>query len=106
MRWQFYRGAERSTYASGSELSGVLSLAFLTWLDGRDVNDISDTAGLAGFLAHHSDLSRRELAGLLGTFHFPFPTEDDEFDFRHKDEQIRIVREAPQAEAGVSQFGT
>jgi hypothetical protein len=80
----------------------VLSLAFLTWLDGRDVNEISDTAGLAGFLAHHSDLSRRELAGLLGTFHFPTPDRLDEFSFQYKNEQLRISREAALPESKTS----
>jgi hypothetical protein len=83
MRWGFSYDGEESTYAIGSDSASVLSLAFLTWLDGRDVNKIDDPSGLAGFLACHSDLSRRELAGLLGTFSFPTPSSETQFEFEY-----------------------
>jgi hypothetical protein len=93
MRWQFYCGSERSTYASGTASPSVLSLAFLTWLDGREVNKISRRDELAGFLANHSDLTRRELAGLLGTFYFDSSADESELHFKYENEPIRIVQE-------------
>lgn len=99
MEWRFQRAADRYGMASGSDSEAVLSLAFLGWLNGADVNEIDDPAGLAGFLSRHSDLTRRELAGLLGTFEFPAPESRTALEFEYAGETVRVERVATDTEA-------
>lgn len=91
-RWEFWRDEHHYSMARGKNSDAVLALAFLNWLDGRDVSEINKPSALAGFLAAHSDLSRRELAGLLGTFRFE-PPSGTELEFSYQGERIWIDRD-------------
>lgn len=96
--WYFFAPGEGWTraYACGHESSGSsLSLAFLTWLEGLDVDRIKNTSALAGFLVSHSDLSRREIMGLLGTHEIVLPEHDRLFIVRLEDTSIVLSRGIP-----------
>jgi hypothetical protein len=93
MRWEFVHDSTRAAYASGTDSPSVLELAFLTWLDGRDVRNISNPGSLAAFLAHYSTLTHRQLAGLLGSVGMAPVRHATEFNFRYQDEPVTLSRQ-------------
>lgn len=93
--WRFdHLDAENvHTMAAGDDSAHVLALVFLRWMDKRPLGELESPGRLAGFLVAYSNLSRREVAGLLGTLKRASVPDGYDLTFELGGDRVRVHRE-------------
>lgn len=93
--WRFDHLNADDVYAmaSGDDSAHVLTLVFLRWMDERPMRNLANPGRLAGFLVAHSELSPREVAGLLGTLKRAAVPDDYGMTFEFDGAPVRVHRE-------------